>query len=97
LESLRAKQSKPAPLKWLDQMPPELANNGGGEYSAGVTLTLDTHAWLVYARAARKRGETIEEVLNCVLRSEDCGFEERGYMTRLEYDDHRAAQQKAVK
>ena len=96
MKSKKKVQPQPQPhelLEWLGKMPAEFSNYGG-EISIPVTITLDTCAWLVYSRAAKVRGESLETTLSMLLHSEDMHFEEQGYLTDPEYHDQQAKLQK---
>lgn len=77
--------------EWLD-LAPACVLKPEDELAKTVTLTLDLAAWIVYSRAAKQRGETLEQVIEHVLMSSDDVFEEEGYRTPTEvhFEKHKA-------
>jgi hypothetical protein len=82
--------------EWLDLAPSCVLE--GDELAKTLTLNLDLAAWIVYSRAAKQRGETLEQVIEHVLMSSDDVFEEEGYRTPLEvdHDKYKAAKATAI-
>lgn len=73
-------------LKWFDAMP-EQAIDATKHVTISIPLELDVNAWLIYAKAAKVRKQTLTQVLTSILIEEDISFEERGYLTPIEKED----------
>jgi hypothetical protein len=93
MKSQNAVAEKPAPMDagdqlraWLDAMPECAAKSFNTTVPFKFTLNLDLMSWGIYAKAAKNRGETIEQVLEHIIMQNDDVFEDSGYALKSEIE-----------